>query len=186
MEEAQMPDHDPRCETCLSPMTKWIEDDEGHQFCSERCEETDKKCREIAKRNRPKNWTVGEGAGVAAGVMGAAANYADNVILQTCWKDPVTGRRITTGHGIAAEKASHMADRLSLRDAQHVGVNNQKHGPDRIVDGQEIQTKYFKTPTGSVGACFDSAGEGNFKYYDASGRPMQVEVTCPHLMYHPL
>lgn len=166
----------PRCETCLAPMTKWIEDDQGHQFCSDRCKETDTKCREIAKRNRPKNWTAAEGIGVAAGVMGAAANYADHVILQTGWKDPVTGQRITTGHGVAAEKASHMADRLSLRDAQHVGVNNQKHGPDRIVDGQEIQTKYFKTPNGSVGACFDSAGDGNFKYYDSSGRPMQIEV----------
>lgn len=166
----------PRCETCLAPMTKWTEDDQGHQFCSDRCKETDKKCRDIAKHNRPKNWTVAEGAGVAAGAMGAAASYADNVILQTERSHPITGDRISIGHGVGAEKANNMADNLLLRKAKHIGSDNAPSGPDRIVNGQEIQTKYYETANKSLGACFDSANDGNFKYCDSSGRPMQIEV----------
>ena len=43
-----------------------------------------------------------------------------------------------------------------------------------MVDGILIQTKYCSTATNSVNAAFDS--NGNYRYYDAKGKPMQLEV----------
>ena len=78
------------------------------------------------------------------------------------------------GPGFAAEDANHMHDRLRGRDARLVGHDNVKNGPDRIVDGQLIQTKYYPTGRACVEQCFD--GRGSFRYLDAAGRPMQIEV----------
>lgn len=79
-----------------------------------------------------------------------------------------------TGHGFAAEDANTIYDRVLLRDAKVVGGNNKKNGPDRMVDGTLIQTKYCSTASNSVNAAFDS--NHIFKYYDANGKPMQIEV----------
>jgi hypothetical protein len=47
------------------------------------------------------------------------------------------------GHGFAAEDANALNDRLRGRRVEKVGLSNAKNGPDRIVGGQAIQTKYL-------------------------------------------
>ena len=79
-----------------------------------------------------------------------------------------------TGHGFAAEDANTAYDKLLLRDAKVVGGDNKKDGPDRMVDGVLIQTKYCSTATKSVNAAFDS--NGNYRYYDAKGKLIKLEV----------
>lgn len=80
----------------------------------------------------------------------------------------------STGHGFAAEDANTIYDKLLLRDAKVVGGDNKKDGPDRMVDGVLIQTKYCSTATKSVNAAFDS--NGNYRYYDSKGKLIKLEV----------
>ncbi len=103
-----------------------------------------------------------EVSGTAAGVVGSAENYADNVVLGA-----------SRGHGFAAEKANHLFDVFSGKDAQIVGGNNAKNGADRLVDGINIQTKYCKTGSKCVGECFENS---EFRYWNPDGTPMQIEV----------
>lgn len=59
------------------------------------------------------------------------------------------------GHGELAEEANSIIDRLQGHQAEILGRDNTKNGPDRSVDGVLIQTKYYKTARGSLEACFD-------------------------------
>ena len=76
------------------------------------------------------------------------------------------------GHGFAAERANTLYDRLTGHDARIVGDDNSKNGPDRIVDGVYIQSKYYPTGKKCIDACFDDNG---FRYLK-DGKPMQIEV----------
>ena len=79
------------------------------------------------------------------------------------------------GHGFAAERANTLYDRLKGYDAKIIGDDNKLNGPDRLVDGVKIQSKYYQTGKGCVDSCFDDYG--TFRYIDPeSGRPMQIEV----------
>ena len=78
------------------------------------------------------------------------------------------------GHGEMAEEANNILDKLHGSDAAVVGRDNAKNGPDRIVDGIQIQTKYYKTATGSVEACF-LPQNGEYRYMH-NGEPMKLEV----------
>ena len=100
--------------------------------------------------------------GVGAGVSGGAENYADNVQIR--------GER---GHGVAAEKANHLKDVLTGKDAKHIGGDNIKNGADRLVDGVKIQTKYCKTGSKCISECFE---DNTFRYLNSDGTPMQIEV----------
>lgn len=77
------------------------------------------------------------------------------------------------GHGYAAEQANHLYDKLTGKDAVIVGGNNAKNGPDRLVNGIYIQTKYCKTASDSVAAAFQ---QGQYRYINFDGSPMQLEV----------
>ena len=84
-----------------------------------------------------------------------------------------------TGHGIYAEEAGTILDRLSGEQATVVGRDNAKNGPDKIVDASPIQCKYCKTAYSSVNSCFKSdpsTGTKTFRYYDLSGNAMKIEV----------
>ena len=166
----------PICETCLSPMTSWIEDEEGQQFCCQMCKDTDTQCRKITARHRSNRPSGAEVAGLVTGADAASNVYADQVLFNTGRRTLESGQRVQTGHGVAAERANNIMDRLTLQDAQLVGGDNAKHGPDRIVNDQEIQTKYYKTGRACVDACFDSKAGGKFKYLDSNGQPMLIEV----------
>lgn len=98
----------------------------------------------------------------ASGVAGSSENYADNVIFGA-----------TRGHGFAAEKANHLKDVLTGKDAKIVGGDNVKNGADRLVDGVYIQTKYCSTGSKCISECFDN---GKFRYLNSDGSPMQIEV----------
>ncbi len=100
--------------------------------------------------------------GVGAGVSGSAENYADNVIL-----------RAERGHGFAAERANHLKDTLTGKDAKIIGGDNTKNGADRLVDGVNIQTKYCKTGSNCISECFEN---NTFRYLNSDGTPMQIEV----------
>lgn len=79
------------------------------------------------------------------------------------------------GHGVAAEYLNDRIDNLSGYDAIQLGNDNAKNGADRIVNGIEIQTKYYSTATRSVNAGFDDT-TGMYKYIGKNGKPMQLEV----------
>lgn len=79
------------------------------------------------------------------------------------------------GHGELAEEANNIIDRLQGHQAEILGRDNAKNGPDRSVDGVLIQTKYYKTARGSLEACFDP-GSHQYRYLAKDGTPMQLEV----------
>lgn len=79
------------------------------------------------------------------------------------------------GHGELAEEANSIIDRLQGHQAEILGRDNAKNGPDRSVDGVLIQTKYYKTARGSLEACFDPSSH-KYRYLAKDGTPMQLEV----------
>jgi hypothetical protein len=84
-----------------------------------------------------------------------------------------------TGHGIYAEEAGTILDKLAGEQATVVGRDNAKNGPDKIVNSSPIQCKYRKTAYSSVNSCFKNdptTGTKTFRYYDLSGNAMKIEV----------
>ena len=77
------------------------------------------------------------------------------------------------GHGFAAERANDLHDKLHGHKTKVEGDKFVKNGPDRVVDGVFIQSKYCKTGNACINDCFDS--NGNFRYM-VDGKPMQIEV----------
>ena len=98
----------------------------------------------------------------------------DNVIFAAAYGADTSD----TGHGIYAEEASAILDKVNLEKVEVVGRDNAKNGPDKIVNGNPVQCKYCNTSSSSVGNCFkiNAAGVKEFRYYDISGNPMMVEV----------
>ena len=72
------------------------------------------------------------------------------------------------GHGFAAEDVNAQHDRWAGRKVDQVGRDNSLNGPDRIVNGQSIQTKYCQTPQKTVAAAFDGNG------YRYQGQELEV------------
>lgn len=95
--------------------------------------------------------------GSIAGNLQSAENFADNV--------PFNAAR---GHGFAAEKANHLFDKLTGKDAHLIGGDNAKNGADRLVNGIQIQTKFCNGGGKCVSECFEN---GKFRY-----QGMQIEV----------
>ncbi|GAB4217184.1 MAG: hypothetical protein OHK0012_21020 [Synechococcales cyanobacterium] len=112
--------------------------------------------------NSNKAKAFAETPGMSSGVIGSAENYADNVILGS-----------ERGHGFAAEKANHLHDVFTNKDAKIVGGDNIKNGADRLVDGVYIQTKYCNSGSKCIAETFEN---GQFRYWNADGTPMQIEV----------
>lgn len=77
------------------------------------------------------------------------------------------------GHGFAAEQGNDLIDNLRGVDSKVVGNDNKKNGPDRMVNGQYIQTKYYQSASQSVAAGFKNK---QYKYYDTNGKAMAIEV----------
>ena len=80
--------------------------------------------------------------------------------------------RARQGHGFAAERINHLKDVMSGKNAELVGGNNAKNGPDRIVNGLQIQTKYSRSGASCIAECFK---HGRYRYL-VDGAPMPVEV----------
>lgn len=148
----------PKCECCNKTMHDWITVN-GEKYCSQRCSDTEKKCRAIFKINsRHKNNYSDSAIG---GVKGAE-NAAEVQIFNT-----------KQGHGFSAERANDLYDKIKGKKAKIVGDDYAKNGPDRLVNGEYIQTKYCKTGSKCIGNCFK---DGKFRYYNPDGTPMKIEV----------
>jgi hypothetical protein len=84
----------------------------------------------------------------------SSAHSTDNYMQFTQYRNK-------QAHGWAAEDANAMSDRLAGRKVDQVGKNNAGDGPDRIVNGIQIQTKYCKTANDTVNAAFLN---GKYRY----------------------
>lgn len=115
--------------------------------------------------------TVGDAA-VKAATVAAAATINSNGEVFVEQRAAVNN---PAGHGELAEEANSIIDRLQGHQAEILGRDNAKNGPDRSVDGVLIQTKYYKTARGSLEACFDSSSH-QYRYLTEDRTPMQLEV----------
>lgn len=85
------------------------------------------------------------------------------------------------GNGYAAEYGNNVLDKVQgkkvINAAQNLDSNGRqiKAGADRIVNGQEIQTKYYKTASETIGAAFEKK-QAVYLKNDGSGKMMQIEV----------
>ena len=87
------------------------------------------------------------------------------------------------GHGFAAEQANDLHDRMRGKDARVLGDDFAKNGPDRIVNGQWIQSKYYANGREAINACFGDEGKGAFRYVGKQGEPMVIEVPKDDAIY---
>lgn len=105
-----------------------------------------------------------------APVQSGAVNADMNAAAQQTQMDKFQAAQ---GHGFAAEQANNLYDILTGKDAKIVGGDNAKDGPDRMVNSVNIQTKYCHDAASSVQAAFEN---GQYRYVNADGSPMQLEV----------
>ena len=106
-----------------------------------------------------------------------SANVAGTVYSNVSNASTISGEvkyGATRGHGFAAERANHLYDTVTGKDAHIVGDDNAKNGADRLVDGVSIQSKYCSTGSKCIKECFDETGK--FRYLNSDGSPMQIEV----------
>lgn len=111
-------------------------------------------------------------------VVKEAAVSASNVFadLEAVAPENFAKANTKTGHGKMVEEALDLLDKLSGKDiTPGLGGLCEKDGADRLVDGVEIQTKYYATGKGCIDACFDKT-TGSFRYKAKNGQPMQIEV----------
>lgn len=151
--------------TCLSCGTTEQESKEvtGPWYCSDLCKETEQICENI--HEQPYKEFLSSAATSGLIVMAGAHAWSENQ------KVFATGGQ---GHGFAAENANDRIDRIKGKDAKILGGDNAKDGADRSVNGKLYQDKYCATGQRSVNAAFN--GDGNYRYVNPDGTPMQLEV----------
>ncbi len=106
--------------------------------------------------------------------MGIDATLANTQVNVGARVEKMSRFNASQGHGFAAEQYNDLIDKLCLHKATIVGDDNAKNGADRKVDGQFIQTKYCQNAQASINAAFNNKGQ--FRYFDKTGKPMQIEV----------
>ena len=97
-----------------------------------------------------------------SGVLGTATILSSRATESTQWRQYRCGNR-TSGHGYAAEDANALADRQRGHRVEKTGWDNYSDGPDRIVDGVKIQTKYCQSARASVNSAFNNQ-TGKYRY----------------------
>ena len=75
-----------------------------------------------------------------------------------------------SGHGFAAEDANNINDILRGITAEVIGTSNELNGPDRVVNGVFLQSKYYQSASQTVAAAFDA----NSGYYRYVGQMLEV------------
>ena len=68
-----------------------------------------------------------------------------------------------SGQGLAAEDANNLNDKLQGKIAEVIGISNELNGPDRVVNGVLLQSKYYQSASKTVAAAFDS-NSGDYRY----------------------
>ena len=91
------------------------------------------------------------------------------------------------GHGYAAEYGNNAVDRFLMRDvenaAQQLENGHQiKNGADRVVNGAQIQTKYYQSASESIGAAFEHK-QAKYTYIDSTGTEKMMEIEVPRDQY---
>lgn len=104
-----------------------------------------------------------------------SASIADTVLESGSQNLNLNRFQAHQGQGYAAEQANDLLDHIHGRDAKILGNDNKANGPDRSVNGQLIQTKYYQTAYASVNAAFGKQN-GKYRYVDQQGNLMQLEV----------
>lgn len=102
-----------------------------------------------------------------SGVDAAAASLSTKATESTQWRNY---RNPKTGHGYAAEDANALYDRLHGRKVFKTGATNESDGPDRIVDGVRVQTKFCKDATSTIRTSFNKH-TGMYRY---NGQVLEV------------
>ena len=102
-----------------------------------------------------------------AGVDAASASISTKATESTQWRNY---RNARTGHGYAAEDANALYDRLHGRKVFKTGATNESDGPDRIVDGVRIQTKFCKDAASTIHTSFNKH-TGMYRY---NGQVLEV------------
>ena len=102
-----------------------------------------------------------------SGVDAAAAVLSAKATGSTQWRNY---RNARTGHGYAAEDANALFDRLHGRKVFKTGATNESDGPDRIVDGVRVQTKFCKDAASTIHTSFNKH-TGMYRY---SGQVLEV------------
>ena len=138
-------------------------------YCSDFCRETEEMLQKQGERLKVEKIAK---AGISAAAFGSAVNQ---IAKSWEWNKGRVASMSGKSHGLAAEDANTMIDRITGHDARVVGSDNALNGPDRLVDGQLIQSKYCANAHRSVMEAFGEA-DGNYRYIDGSGNPMQLEV----------
>ena len=67
------------------------------------------------------------------------------------------------GQGLVAEDVNNVNDILRGKIAEVTGTDNKLNGPDRVVDGVFVQSKYYRSASETIAAAFDS-NSGYFRY----------------------
>lgn len=104
-----------------------------------------------------------------SGLIGTASILSSKATESTQWRQYRCGER-STGHGYAAEDANALADRCHGHKVVKTGWDNTPDGPDRIVDGVKVQTKYCQSARATINSAFDKT-TGQYRYPD-----QQLEV----------
>lgn len=104
---------------------------------------------------------------IRSGVDAAAASLSTKATESTQWRNY---RNPKTGHGYAAEDANALYDRLHGRKVFKTGATNESDGPDRIVDGVRIQTKFCKDAASTIRTSFNKH-TGMYRY---NGQVLEV------------
>lgn len=146
---------------------------EGEWYCSDLCRETEELCEQIIQMPKfieanDDFEMVGTAAAIGAAAWGTGQYWIEQIKIVS---------QNTQGHGFAAERANTIIDKMSFKDAHVLGDDNAVNGADRIVNGQLIQSKYCETAYKSVHEAFvQKGGSVPYRYMDADGKPMQLEV----------
>lgn len=101
---------------------------------------------------------------------------AEQLEFNTQWYKYRCGPHGLCGHGYAAEDINGFYDKMHGHDVQYAGRDNSRYGADRIVDGEQIQTKYCRTAKRTVDSAFPGENESNYAYWNEDGKPQRLEV----------
>lgn len=102
-----------------------------------------------------------------SGVDAASASLSTKATESTQWRKY---RNPKSRHGYAAEDANALYDRLHGRKVVKTGESNDPDGPDRIVDGVRIQTKFCKDAASTIHTSFNKH-TGMYRY---NGQVLEV------------
>lgn len=105
-------------------------------------------------------------------------NAKEDVIANEETEDFTLGELGGYLYGFAAENANTLYEGFKGINTKVVGGDNVPNGADRIIVNKDlsitqIQDKYFKTASESVGNAFEN---GKYRYMDSQGNPMLLEV----------